>query len=142
MDEDENKVKIKIVLIGEADVGKTSLMSQFISNTFEDRVQPTIGCDIQCKTMVVENRKVDVQLWDTAGTERFQTMLPLYYRGCHGAILVYDVTRKNTFNKLRNWLAELDSNLTNDNAVVMIVGNKIDKVSLFGNWQFYTHCIF
>lgn len=129
MDE-ESKVKIKIVIIGEADVGKTSLMSQFISDTFDDHVQPTIGCDIQCKTMSVEGRKVEVQLWDTAGSERFQTMLPLYYRGCHGAILVYDVTRKNTFNRLRNWLAELENNLTNDNAVVMIVGNKIDKVCL------------
>lgn len=124
---EENKINVKIVIIGEASVGKTSLMSKFVSNTFNDQMQPTIGCDIQNKSMVVEGKKVDVRLWDTAGCERFQTMLPLYYRGCHGAILVYDVTRRETFNKLRDWLAELENNLTNDNAIIMIIGNKIDK---------------
>lgn len=127
MDDNENKVNVKIVIIGEASVGKTSLMSKFVSNTFSDQMQPTIGCDIQNKSMVVEGEKVDVRLWDTAGCERFQTMLPLYYRGCHGAILVYDVTRRETFNKLRDWLQELENNLTNDNAIIMIIGNKIDK---------------
>lgn len=126
--EEENRVNVKIVIIGEAGVGKTSLMSKFVSNTFSDQMQPTIGCDIQNKSMIVEGQKIDVRLWDTAGCERFQTMLPLYYRGCHGAILVYDVTRRDTFNKLRDWLLELQNNLTNDNAIVMIVGNKIDKV--------------
>lgn len=125
--EEESKINAKIVIIGEAGVGKTSLMSKFVSNTFSDQMQPTIGCDIQNKSMKVEGRKVDVRLWDTAGCERFQTMLPLYYRGCHGAILVYDVTRRETFNKLRDWLLELENNLTNDNAIVMIIGNKIDK---------------
>lgn len=120
-------MNVKIVIIGEAGVGKTSLMSKFVTNTFSDQMQPTIGCDIQNKSMIVEGRKVDVRLWDTAGCERFQTMLPLYYRGCHGAILVYDVTRRETFNKLRDWLVELENNLTNDNAIVMIIGNKIDK---------------
>lgn len=132
MDEDTN-ASVKIVIIGEAGVGKTSLMSKFVSNTFSDQIQPTIGCDIQHKPMTVEGQKVDVKLWDTAGFERFQTMLPLYYRGCHGAILVYDVTRRETFNKLRDWLVELENNLTNDNAIVMIVGNKIDKVSISGS---------
>lgn len=127
--EPESKVNVKIVIIGESGVGKTSLMSKFVSNTFSEQTQPTIGCDIQNKTMLVDGRKVDVRLWDTAGCERFQTMLPLYYRGCHGAILVYDVTRRETFNKLRDWLVELENNLTNDNAIVMIIGNKIDKVS-------------
>lgn len=125
---DEGKVNVKLVIIGEAGVGKTSLMSKFVFNTFDDQKQPTIGCDIHNKTMTVEGQKIDVRLWDTAGSERFQTMLPLYYRGCHGAILVYDVTRKDTFKKLRDWLIELENNLTNDDAVVMIVGNKIDKV--------------
>lgn len=126
---EEDKLSVKIVIIGEASVGKTSLMSNFVSNTFSDQMQPTIGCDIQNKSMIIEGRKADVRLWDTAGCERFQTMLPLYYRGCHGAILVYDVTRRETFEKLRDWLVELKNNLTNDNAVVMIIGNKIDKVS-------------
>lgn len=127
MEQDESKTNVKIVIIGEAGVGKTSLMSKFVFNTFDDQMQPTIGCDIQSKTINIEGKKIEVRLWDTAGCERFQTMLPLYYRGCHGAILVYDVTRKDTFNKLRDWLLELENNLTNDDAVVMIVGNKIDK---------------
>lgn len=126
----ENKLSVKIVIIGEAGVGKTSIMSKFVSNTFSEQMQPTIGCDIQSKSMLVDGRQVDVRLWDTAGCERFQTMLPLYYRGCHGAILVYDTTRRDTFNKLKDWLMELENNLTNDNAIVMIVGNKIDKVSV------------
>jgi len=124
---DDSKVNVKIVIIGEAGVGKTSLMSKFVFNTFDDQLQPTIGCDIHNKTMTIDGKNIEVRLWDTAGCERFQTMLPLYYRGCHGAILVYDVTRRDTFNKLRDWLIELENNLTNDDAVVMIVGNKIDK---------------
>lgn len=126
MTHDQNS-SVKIVLIGEADVGKTSLMSQFVANTFSERTEPTIGCDIQCKSLSIEGRQIEVKLWDTAGCERFQTMLPLYYRGCHGAILVYDVTNKKSFERLRDWLVELKNNLTNDDAVVMIVGNKIDK---------------
>jgi Ras-related protein Rab-18 len=126
MDED-SKITVKIVIIGEAGVGKTSLMSKFVFDTFDDQMQPTIGCDIHNKSVTIDGHKLEVRLWDTAGCERFQTMLPLYYRGCHGAILVYDVTRKDTFNKLRDWLLELQNNLTNDDAVVMIVGNKIDK---------------
>lgn len=125
-----HKTNVKIVIIGEAGVGKTSLMSKFVSDTFSDQMQPTIGCDIQNKTVEVEGTSLEVRLWDTAGSERFQSMLPLYYRGCHGAILVYDVTRRNTFLKLRDWLSELENNLTNDNAIVMIIGNKIDKVSV------------
>lgn len=125
-DMDEDNSKVKIVIIGEAGVGKTSLMSKFVFDRFDDQLESTIGCDIQIKSMTIEGHEVDVQLWDTAGCERFQTMLPLYYRGTHGAILVYDVTRKDTFNKLRDWLLELE-NLTNHDAVVMIVGNKIDK---------------
>lgn len=128
---ENSKLNVKIVIIGEASVGKTSLMSSFISDTFSDQMQPTIGCDIQNKTMCVEGQNVDIRLWDTAGCERFQSMLPLYYRGCHGAILVYDITRRETFTKLRDWIIELDNNLTNDCAIKMIIGNKIDKVGSY-----------
>lgn len=136
MESRPTKTNVKIVIIGEASVGKTSLMSKFVSDTFSDEIQPTIGCDIQNKSVTVEGTHLEVRLWDTAGSERFQSMLPLYYRGCHGAILVYDVTRRNTFTKLRDWLAELENNLTNDNAVVMIVGNKIDKVSILNELNY------
>ncbi|KFO52664.1 Ras-related protein Rab-18-B, partial [Corvus brachyrhynchos] len=84
-----------------------------------------LGVDFKVKKMVVEGRAVQLAVWDTAGQERFRTLTPSYYRGAQGVVLVYDVTRKDTFTGLQGWLNELE--MYNSNTVKMLVGNKTDK---------------
>uniref|UniRef100_A0A8B9ER00 small monomeric GTPase n=1 Tax=Anser cygnoides TaxID=8845 RepID=A0A8B9ER00_ANSCY len=87
----------------------------------------SIGVDFKVKTISVDGNKAKLAIWDTAGQERFRTLTPSYYRGAQGVILVYDVTRRDTFAKLDNWLNELETYCTRNDIVKMLVGNKIDK---------------
>uniref|UniRef100_A0A9L0T7Q2 Ras-related protein Rab-18 n=1 Tax=Equus caballus TaxID=9796 RepID=A0A9L0T7Q2_HORSE len=87
----------------------------------------TKGVDFKVKTISVDGNKAKLAIWDTAGQERFRTLTPSYYRGAQGVILVYDVTRRDTFVKLDNWLNELETYCTRNDIVNMLVGNKIDK---------------
>ncbi|KFV02025.1 Ras-related protein Rab-18-B, partial [Tauraco erythrolophus] len=86
-----------------------------------------LGVDFKVKKMVVDGRAVQLAIWDTAGQERFRTLTPSYYRGAQGVVLVYDVTRKDTFAGLESWLNELEIYTTKSNTVKMLVGNKTDK---------------
>uniref|UniRef100_A0A8C3IXB1 small monomeric GTPase n=1 Tax=Chrysemys picta bellii TaxID=8478 RepID=A0A8C3IXB1_CHRPI len=106
---------------------KESLLLRFTDDTFEPYLNPTIGVDFKVKKMVVDGKPVQLAIWDTAGQERFRTLTPSYYRGAQGVILVYDVTRKDTFTNLMTWLNELEAYATRSNIVKMLVGNKIDK---------------
>ncbi|XP_067397535.1 ras-related protein Rab-18-B-like isoform X3 [Emydura macquarii macquarii] len=119
---------LKLLVVGDSAVGKSSLLLTFTDETFEPCLNPTIGVDLKVKNMVVEGNPVQLAIWDTAGQERFRTLTPSYYRGAQGVILVYDVTRKDTFTKLMTWLNELETYATRSNIVKMLVGNKIDKV--------------
>ncbi|NXO15072.1 RB18B protein, partial [Oriolus oriolus] len=117
----------KLLLVGDSAVGKSSLRRRFTDGAFEPRLKPTVGVDFTAKKMVVESRAVQPAVWDTAGQERFRTLTPSYYRGAQGVVLVYDVTRKDTFTALQRWLNELETYSTNSNTVKMLVGNKTDK---------------
>ncbi|CRK96488.1 CLUMA_CG010006, isoform A [Clunio marinus] len=118
-------IKLKILVIGESGVGKSSLMLRFTDDKFDANEQPTIGVDFKVKHLELDGEKIYLQIWDTAGQERFRTLIPSYYRDATGAILVYDVTKTSSFQKLETWLEELETN-TNQNITKMIVGNKID----------------
>ncbi|XP_059812520.1 ras-related protein Rab-18-like [Hypanus sabinus] len=128
MDE-EHLATLKILLIGESGVGKSSLLLRFTDGTFDSEIASTIGVDFKVKTMRFDGNNVKLAIWDTAGQERFRTLTPSYYRGAQGVILVYDVTRRESFVKLENWLNELDTYSTKHGIVKMLVGNKIDKVN-------------
>ncbi|XP_072927690.1 ras-related protein Rab-18-like [Hemitrygon akajei] len=128
MDE-EHLATLKILLIGESGVGKSSLLLRFTDGTFDSEIASTIGVDFKVKTMRFDGNNVKLAIWDTAGQERFRTLTPSYYRGAQGVILVYDVTRRESFVKLENWLNELDTYSTKQGIVKMLVGNKIDKVN-------------
>lgn len=128
MDE-EHLATLKILLIGESGVGKSSLLLRFTDGTFDSQIGSTIGVDFKVKTMRFDGNNVKLAIWDTAGQERFRTLTPSYYRGAQGVILVYDVTRRESFVKLENWLNELDTYSTKHGIVKMLVGNKIDKVN-------------
>ncbi|KAK7078213.1 Ras-related protein Rab-18 [Halocaridina rubra] len=118
---------LKILIIGESGVGKSSLLLRFTDDTFDPEQSATIGVDFKVKTITVEGNCTKLAIWDTAGQERFRTLTPSYYRGAQGVILVYDVTNRNTFAKLDMWLNELDTYSTKTDIVKMLVGNKIDK---------------
>ncbi|KAB8957772.1 hypothetical protein FH972_026860 [Carpinus fangiana] len=119
-------LSFKILLIGDSGVGKSSLLVSFISNSVED-LSPTIGVDFKIKLLTVGGQKLKLTIWDTAGQERFRTLTSSYYRGAQGIILVYDVTRRDTFTNLSDvWAKEVELYSTNQDCVKMLVGNKVD----------------
>lgn len=125
MDEDI-LTTLKILIIGESGVGKSSLLLRFTEDNFDPEQTLTIGVDFKTKKLTVDGNTVKLAIWDTAGQERFRTLTPSYYRDAQGAILVFDVSSYSTFGKLETWLNELDTYSTKSNIVKMIVGNKID----------------
>ncbi|XP_044750859.1 ras-related protein Rab-18-B-like [Coccinella septempunctata] len=126
MDEDI-LTTLKILIIGESGVGKSSILLRFIDDNFDPDQTLTIGVDFKTKKLTVDGNTVKLAIWDTAGQERFRTLTPSYYRDAQGAILVFDVSNYSTFSRLETWLNELDTYSTKSNIVKMIVGNKIDK---------------
>eukprot|EP01120_Amphizonella_sp_Union-15-10_P003540 TRINITY_DN13964_c0_g1_i1.p1 TRINITY_DN13964_c0_g1~~TRINITY_DN13964_c0_g1_i1.p1 ORF type:complete len:203 (-),score=34.32 TRINITY_DN13964_c0_g1_i1:4-612(-) len=115
----------KLLLIGDSGVGKSSLLLRFADNTFTESFISTIGVDFKLRTIDIENSKVKLQLWDTAGQERFRTITSSYYRGAQGVIVVFDVTKKDTFNNVVKWLQELERYAAED-VKKLLVGNKTD----------------
>ncbi|EDV45916.1 ras-related protein Rab-18 [Drosophila erecta] len=118
---------IKLLVIGESGVGKSSLIRRFVENKFDMNHDVTIGMDFKSKVMNVDGIDYKVALWDTAGAERFRSLTPSFYRKALGAILVYDITNRDSLVKLETWLAELDSYSDNPNIAIIVVGNKIDQ---------------
>ncbi|XP_045168835.2 ras-related protein Rab-18A-like [Mercenaria mercenaria] len=118
---------LKILIIGESGVGKSSLLLRFTDDTFDPEQAATIGVDFKVKNLTVDGNKTKLAIWDTAGQERFRTLTPSYYRGAQGVILVYDVCSKSSFSKLDAWLNELETFSTKHDLIKMLVGNKIDQ---------------
>ncbi|XP_053821392.1 ras-related protein Rab-18-B-like isoform X2 [Vidua chalybeata] len=116
---------LKLLLVGDSGVG--NLLRRFTDGAFDPRLTPTVGVDIKTKRMVVEGRAVQLAVWDTAGQERFRAVTSNYYRGAQGVVLVYDVTRKDTFTGIGGWLNELEMYTSSSSTVKMLVGNKTDK---------------
>ncbi|CAF0807976.1 unnamed protein product [Adineta steineri] len=118
---------LKILIIGESGVGKSSLLLRFTDDRFDVEMAATIGVDFKVKQLTIDGNRVKLAIWDTAGQERFRTLTPGYYRGAQGAILVYDVCNRDSFRQLDRWIAELDTFSTKMNIIKMLVGNKIDQ---------------
>ncbi|KAL5069279.1 hypothetical protein RYX36_020166 [Vicia faba] len=121
----------KVLLIGDSGVGKSSLLLSFISNSNSlQHLSPTIGVDFKIKHFTIGGKRLKLTIWDTAGQERFGTVISSYYRGTHGIILVYDVTRRETFTNLVGiWAKEVGLYSTNQDCIKILVGNKVDKES-------------
>ncbi|GLT88819.1 hypothetical protein SLE2022_068280 [Rubroshorea leprosula] len=119
----------KILLIGDSGVGKSTILLSFISNTVHN-LSPTIGVDFKIKQLTIGGKRLKLTIWDTAGQERFGTLTSSYYRGAHGIILVYDVTRRETFMNLSEvWAKEVELYSTNQECIKFLVGNKVDRES-------------
>eukprot|EP01091_Cochliopodium_minus_P011560 TRINITY_DN3310_c0_g2_i2.p1 TRINITY_DN3310_c0_g2~~TRINITY_DN3310_c0_g2_i2.p1 ORF type:complete len:208 (+),score=55.62 TRINITY_DN3310_c0_g2_i2:159-782(+) len=129
MEEDnvEYDYMLKLLLIGDSDVGKSSILLRFTDDDFSDDISCTIGVDFKTKLIDFHNKKINLTIWDTAGQEKFRSLTSSYYRGTHGIILVYDVTNKKSFEHIESWLNEINTYATNDNLVKLLVGNKVDK---------------
>ena len=115
----------KVLLLGNSNVGKSSLFLRFVDDIWNDTFVPTIGVDFKIKTFDIDGKKIKMQIWDTAGQERFKNIIASYYRGAHGILLIYDVTDKDSFRNLSNWLIEIEKNASK-NVLKIVIGNKTD----------------
>ena len=128
MSEEEKKdsdMIIKLLLIGNAYVGKTLIVQKFIDNSFSKSTVSTIGVDLQSKIIDISGKKVKYLIWDTAGEDRMKTMTYSYYRGCHVILVVYDVTEKKSFQNVTTWVECIDK-FAKSNVLKILVGNKTD----------------
>jgi Ras-related protein Rab-11A len=123
--EDDYAFIFKLVLLGESGVGKSNLISRFVHNSYASDSKTTIGVEFATKTLEVEGQRIKAQIWDTAGQERYRAITSAYYRGALGALLVYDISHRDTFVAAQRWLAELREK-ADKKVVVTLVGNKSD----------------
>ncbi|KAM4669810.1 ras-related protein Rab-17 isoform 3-T3 [Amazona ochrocephala] len=115
----------KVVLLGSTSVGKSSLAYRYVKNDFKESL-PTVGCSFFTQMLNMEVATVKLEIWDTAGQEKYQSVCHLYYRGAHAALLVYDITNKETLNRAKLWLSDLEKEFLPDEIVIALVGNKVD----------------
>ncbi|CAM0141221.1 Vacuolar protein sorting-associated protein 21 [Umbelopsis sp. WA50703] len=120
-------VQVKLVLLGEAAVGKSSLVIRFVNRDFQENREPTIGAAFLTQKCNVDDRSIKFEIWDTAGQERFHSLAPMYYRNAQAAVVVYDVTKAASLDKAKSWVKELQRQ-ANPNIVIALVGNKLDLV--------------
>ena len=115
----------KIMLVGDSAVGKSTLLMRICGDKFNPSFFPTIGVDFKIKTLIQNTNTIKLQIWDTAGQERFKAITSSYYRGAHGVIIVFDVTNKDSFKNVENWLADIEE-YKSKNVARLLVGNKAD----------------
>jgi len=117
----------KLLLIGDSGVGKSCLLRRFWDDTYQESKISTIGVDFQVKTVDINGKRIKLQIWDSAGQERFRTIASAYYRGAHGIGVVFDVTDEKSFRNVKYWLDEIDEHGC-DSVQRLLVGNKTDLV--------------
>eukprot|EP00768_Dysnectes_brevis_P001450 gnl/Dysnectes_brevis/1373_a1544_3420.p1 GENE.gnl/Dysnectes_brevis/1373_a1544_3420~~gnl/Dysnectes_brevis/1373_a1544_3420.p1 ORF type:complete len:193 (+),score=30.92 gnl/Dysnectes_brevis/1373_a1544_3420:50-628(+) len=118
-------ISVKLVLLGESAVGKSSLVFRFVRNRFSEFSEPTIGAAFVTQSVNLEDRIVKFEIWDTAGQERYHSLAPMYYRGAPAAVVVYDITVPDTFRRAKDWVEELKAG-GNPPKVIALAGNKSD----------------
>ncbi|KAF9380575.1 hypothetical protein CPC16_010262 [Podila verticillata] len=121
-------VQVKLVLLGEAAVGKSSLVLRFVNDEFQENKEPTIGAAFLTQKCRLEDKVIKFEIWDTAGQERFHSLAPMYYRNAQAAVIVYDVTKASSLEKAKSWVKELQRQ-ANPSIVIALTGNKVDLVS-------------
>eukprot|EP01057_Protomagalhaensia_wolfi_P003818 Protomagalhaensia_wolfi_Nauph_80__3817@NODE_3868_length_690_cov_155_470046_g735_i2_p1_GENE_NODE_3868_length_690_cov_155_470046_g735_i2NODE_3868_length_690_cov_155_470046_g735_i2_p1_ORF_typecomplete_len135_score26_28Ras/PF00071_22/6_3e48Roc/PF08477_13/4e25Arf/PF00025_21/1_1e15MMR_HSR1/PF01926_23/4_6e06Gtr1_RagA/PF04670_12/3_2e05AAA_22/PF13401_6/9_6e05Septin/PF00735_18/0_00018GTP_EFTU/PF00009_27/0_00089ATPase/PF06745_13/0_00062SRPRB/PF09439_10/0_0014FeoB_N/PF02421_18/0_0024TniB/PF05621_11/0_062Tni len=118
----------KYIIIGDTGVGKSCLLLQFTDKRFRSDHDLTIGVEFGARTVTIDGKQLKLQIWDTAGQESFRSITRSYYRGAAGALLVYDISRRETFNHLTKWLDEVRQN-SNVNMTIVLIGNKVSVAS-------------
>eukprot|EP00931_Biecheleriopsis_adriatica_P025854 TRINITY_DN15788_c0_g1_i1.p1 TRINITY_DN15788_c0_g1~~TRINITY_DN15788_c0_g1_i1.p1 ORF type:complete len:213 (+),score=36.29 TRINITY_DN15788_c0_g1_i1:49-687(+) len=118
----------KVLVIGDANVGKSALLLRFADDVYDGSYQSTVGVDFKIRNLLLDGKQIKLHLWDTAGQERFRTITAAYYRGAHGIILAYDVTDKQSFHNVRHWVEEIYK-YASEGVNMLLVGNKCDLMS-------------
>jgi Ras-related protein Rab-1A len=122
----EPKYTFKILTIGESNVGKTCVLRRFVENKFLKTHLATIGIDFKTKNITVDDKEIKLKIWDTAGQERFRNITNQYYKGADGIILIFDITDQNSFDKIQDWINQINSNTQTDEIGLILIGNKKD----------------
>ncbi|GIX65376.1 ras-related protein Rab-5C, putative [Babesia caballi] len=117
--------QFKLVILGDTSVGKSCLVGRFVKNTFLEFQESTIGAAFMTQSVKFDDYTVKFEIWDTAGQERYRTLAPMYYRGSSAAIIVYDITLRESFQQAKGWIQELQSHV-DPNIVLALAGNKLD----------------
>ena len=125
MEDSPTEMIFKIIIIGDLASGKTNILAKYLTNTFEPNSTPTIGVEMKVKDFKIKEDLVKAQFWDTAGQEKYDSLTTSYYKGAKGALIVYDITQKTSFDKIESLLKKLRDN-SNKNVNVILVGNKRD----------------
>ena len=128
-EQDEEDYRLyKILLLGDVAVGKSCLLLRYCENSFQESHLATIGLDFRLKTITLENnRKIRIQIWDTAGEDRFRSITRNYYKGAHGIVLIYDVTDQQSFQHIKDWVDKIKEE-SKEGVIIYLVGNKIDLI--------------
>ena len=119
--------QVKVVLIGDPGVGKSSILEHYLESDFNPHIESTVGVSFKTKEISFPEKTVKLNLWDTAGQEKYHSLTKMYCRGAKAAILVYDITNRDSFNNLKNW-HQMVSELSNENTIFAVVGNKEDLI--------------
>ena len=126
MAEEENyEMMFKVVLVGDSFVGKTNIMSKYIKNEFHEDSKATVGVEFGSKQFTVEGHSIKAQIWDTAGQERYKAITSAYYKGAKGAFIVYDITRKQSFESVDKWVNDVSA-VADKKITIILIGNKSD----------------
>ena len=122
--------QFKLLIVGNSSVGKSAILLRFADDKYDESYVSTIGIDFKVRSIDIDGKRVKMQIWDTAGQEKFRTIGTAYYRNTHGVILVYDVTSKESFLSIERWLQEIKKNCANTIYKIVLVGNKDDNPNL------------
>ena len=124
-DAEEYEMMVKVIIIGESGVGKTNIMSKYLKNQFMENSKATVGVEFGSKLFKCQGHKIKAQIWDTAGQEKYKAITGAYYKGSKGALVVYDITRKDTFATLEKWVNDLKA-ASDPKLTMLLIGNKSD----------------
>ena len=129
-EQSENKELLyKILLLGDSSVGKTCFLMRYTDNTYQEIHMSTIGIDNKFKDVELEDgKKVKIQIWDTAGQDRFRSITRNYYKGANGIVLIFDVTNKKSYENVKNWVKQIKEEVSS-RVTIILVANKIDDVN-------------
>ena len=125
MENKEYDLLFKLILIGDSCVGKSNILLKYLKNQFNENSKTTIGVEFGTKNIIINNKRIKIQILDTEGQERFKNITASYYRGGNGVLVVYDITDRDSFENLNSWLIEIEKN-ANKNVYKLLIGNKCD----------------
>lgn len=117
---------LKYVVIGDSSVGKTNILHRYIDDSFSQNKEPTLGAEMKRQSYFYQGIKIKEQIWDTAGQEKFFSVSGVYFKGAHGALVVFDISNKDSFDNLSKWINNLKQHISDNSVEIIVIGNKLD----------------